>query len=84
MTSTCRRAGCEFGRERYVRSNGRTVRSSYCGRQCSIWTTRAKAADAAGDAVAAAELLRLADLLDARQNALQQVPGVVRARAVYA
>lgn len=78
MTSTCRRSGCNFERETYTRDDGSTGLSGHCCTQCYVWVLRAKDADAAGNAREAAKLMRFAELLDGRESAQEEVPGLMR------
>jgi hypothetical protein len=73
-SSTCRRTGCRFARGQRRRANGSLT--PWCGAACYTWSARARRATRAGDVVEAAELLRLSDLLDARTNPREFVPGV--------
>lgn len=71
---TCDRAGCRFERGKRRRANGAVTQ--WCSAACYRWSVRARCAMRASDVVEAAELLRLSELLDARSNPWEFVPGV--------
>lgn len=73
-TRKCGRPGCTFERGQRRRANG--TLTPWCGAACYTWTSRARHASRIGDSAEAAELLRVADLLDERSNPREWVPGV--------
>ncbi|MGX1472398.1 UNVERIFIED_CONTAM: hypothetical protein RKD50_001206 [Streptomyces canus] len=73
---TCRRPGCVRPRGERRRRGGRSGRTHWCSAACFVWTARARVASRDADVEEAAELMRLAELLDARTNTREFVPGI--------
>lgn len=74
--SPCRRPGCSFPRMFSRRRGGNYRKRPHCSQECRIWLRRAARASRNGDAVEAAEVMRLSVILDARTSPLDQVPEV--------
>lgn len=75
----CKRPGCAFQRGYEEASNGSYRRQRHCSVACYVWCRRAAhVAKQSGPEAdeEAAELLRLSDLLDARPDRFEPVPGV--------
>ncbi|MGW3989084.1 hypothetical protein [Streptomyces sp. NPDC004830] len=72
----CKRAGCRFARELRRTPHGHYKRLKMCSPHCRVWDLRAHRAAKNGNADEAAELLRLSELLDARQTPSDEVPGI--------
>ncbi|MEY2241591.1 hypothetical protein AB8A21_01295 [Streptomyces sp. BF23-18] len=70
----CRRQGCGFDRGKRRRPGGKLTQ--WCGAACYTWSARARRATRERDVTEAEELLRIADLLDARTNPREFVPGL--------
>ncbi|MFJ2737312.1 hypothetical protein [Streptomyces sp. NPDC087317] len=80
----CRRPGCTFDRAYLKCDDGSYRRQRNCSAVCRLWFLRAKRAAKRNDVEEAAELLRLAALLDARRSPREKVPGFFKDDEVHA
>lgn len=76
LTGPCKRPGCRFQRAVLAAKDGRFRRQQHCSPSCRVWLARAKRAGEEKDGKAAAELMRLVALLDARQSSTEKVEEV--------
>lgn len=76
----CKRPGCPFTRFMRTGPKGSARLSKHCSAECSVYMIRARKALRESDGEEAAELLRLAKLLDARTTQFARVSGIFTSR----